>query len=145
MKKVLFVLVCLFTIGTQACSLGDDRPVEVNQLPAKAQQFIKDHFGSATVSYALQDTDLLDRSYKVVFTNSDKIEFTRSGEWTEVDCEHTEVPASIIPPAIAKHVAKKHKGQTIVEIKREKRRYEVTLKNDLELEFTLDGKFIGFD
>ena len=43
MKKLVFLLVCLFTLQTVARA-DDDKPIQVTQMPQPAQQFIKQHF-----------------------------------------------------------------------------------------------------
>ena len=43
MKKILALLVCLLTISTGVCA-DDDRPVRFDQLPAKAQAYVKKYF-----------------------------------------------------------------------------------------------------
>ena len=40
MKKLVFLLVCLFTLQTVARA-DDDKPIQVTQMPQQAQQFIK--------------------------------------------------------------------------------------------------------
>ena len=40
MKKILALLVCLLTIST-GVRADDDRPVRFDQLPAKAQAYVK--------------------------------------------------------------------------------------------------------
>lgn len=40
MKKLLLLFVCLFTLQTIARA-DDDKPIQVSQMPQKAQQFIK--------------------------------------------------------------------------------------------------------
>ena len=47
MKKVLLLLVCLFTLQTVVWA-DDDKPIQVNQLPQTAQTFIKTHFPDNT-------------------------------------------------------------------------------------------------
>lgn len=143
MKKVLFAVVCMLTLSVQ--QVLADKPVNVNQLPAQAQQFLKTYFSGIEISYAKQDTDLFDRDYTVVLTNGDKVEFDRNGVWKEVDCEHHQVPAGIVPAAISNFISANHKGQPVVEIKKERRRYEVKLQNDLDMEFSLDGKLLKYD
>ena len=39
MKKLVFLLVCLFTLQTVARA-DDDKPIQVTQMPQPAQQFI---------------------------------------------------------------------------------------------------------
>ena len=51
MKKVLLLLVCLFTLQTVVWA-DDDKPIQVNQLPQTAQTFIKTHFPNNKVAMA---------------------------------------------------------------------------------------------
>ena len=44
MKKLVFLLVCFFTLQTVARA-DDDKPIQVTQMPQQAQQFINDLFG----------------------------------------------------------------------------------------------------
>lgn len=142
MKKMLFAIVCVLGLSTQ---LFAGRPVETTDLPKNVQEFVKKHFPNVEVSYAKQDDDWFERDYTVVLTNGDKLEFTSKGEWTEIDCEHNQVPEAIIPAAIRKYMNEKQKGQRVVKIKKERRHYEVELSNKLEMEFSLDGKLLKYD
>ena len=54
MKKLVFLLVCLFTLQTVARA-DDDKPIQVTQMPQPAQQFIKQHFADSKVALAKID------------------------------------------------------------------------------------------
>ena len=88
MKKLVFLLVCLFTLQTVARA-DDDKPIQVTQMPQLAQQFIKQHFSDSKVALAKMESDFLYKSYEVIFTNGNKVEFDKKGNWEEVDCKHT--------------------------------------------------------
>ncbi|MBR4846574.1 MAG: PepSY-like domain-containing protein [Bacteroidaceae bacterium] len=143
MKKTLFAIACLFTLGS--ASLLADRPVQKEQLPTNVKEFLTKHFPNVEVSYAKQDNELFDKDFTVVLTNGDKLEFTSKGEWKEADCEYNRVPEALIPVAIRKYVSENQKGNYVVEIKKERRHYDVKLNNKLELEFSLDGKLLKYD
>ena len=49
MKKLVFLLVCFFTLQTVARA-DDDKPIQVTQMPQQAQQFIKQHFADSKVA-----------------------------------------------------------------------------------------------
>ena len=98
MKKVLLLLVCLFTLQTVVWA-DDDKPIQVNQLPQTAQTFIKTHFPNNKVAMAKMETDWFDKSYDVIFTNGDKLEFDKKGVWTEVNCKYSAVPVAVVPEA----------------------------------------------
>ena len=102
MKKVFLFLVCLFALQTVVMA-DDDKPIQVNQLPQPAQTFIKQYFSAAKVAMAKMETDLFDKSYDVIFTNGDKLEFDKRGAWTEVNCKYSSVPGNVIPAQIQKY------------------------------------------
>lgn len=144
MKKILLLLVCLFSLQT-AVRADDDRPIAVTQLPASAQQFIKKHFSGNQVAFAKMEKDWFSKSYDVTFTNGNKLEFDENGEWTDIDCKYTSVPAAIVPKAIADYVAQNYKDVRILKIDRDTRDYEVKLSNRLELKFDLQFNLIDID
>ena len=90
MKKLVFLLVCLFTLQTVARA-DDDKPIQVTQMPQLAQQFIKQHFSDSKVALAKMESDFLYKSYEVIFTNGNKVEFDKKGNWEEVDFPKREV------------------------------------------------------
>lgn len=49
---------------------------------------------------AKMETDWFDKSYDVIFTNGDKLEFDKKGVWTEVNCKYSAVPVAVVPEAI---------------------------------------------
>ena len=131
MKKILALLVCLLTIST-GVRADDDRPVRFDQLPAKAQAYVKKYFPQEKVALAKMEKDFFDKKYEVIFANSSKVEFFKDGTWKEVDCKYSTVPEAVIPEAILRYVK-------VVKIEKEDRGYEAKLANGMKLEF--DNKF----
>lgn len=144
MKKWM-MLAALLTVAIGTSAHADDRPVEVERLPRKAQQFIRDHFAANKVSYAKVDRDLLETTYEVIFTDGSKAEFRKDGEWKEVDCRYTALPAELVPAQIAQHVAERHPDASIVKIERDKRETEIRLSNGFELTFDRRFNLIDID
>lgn len=140
MKKLVFLLVCLFTLQTVARA-DDDKPIQVTQMPQLAQQFIKQHFSDSKVALAKMESDFLYKSYEVIFTNGNKVEFDKKGNWEEVDCKHSSVPVAIIPAAIQKY----YPDAKVLKIERDKKDYEVKLSNRTELKFDLKFNLIDID
>ena len=144
MKKILILITCLLAAPTIALA-DDDKPITVDQLPARAQQFIQQHFSGVKISYAKQDSDWFDKNYEVFFVDGNKVEFRKNGDWKEVDCQYNEIPAGIVPAEIDAFVAQNHTGRKIVKIDRDSRDYEVELDNDLDLKFDMRYNLIGYD
>lgn len=146
MKKIiLFFALIGIALSTPHTAMADDRAVTINQLPKKAQQFIKQHFAQSTVSYATQDTDMFEGEYEVAFTDGSKVEFLKNGEWKNVECKKTGVPSAIIPQRLKDYVAKSHAGAKIIKIERDRKEYEIKLSDGQELKFNLKGDFIRYD
>ena len=145
MKKFLFLALAALTLGSYTACADNDRPISVDQLPQKAQQFIKQHFPKEKIAFAKQERDFMEITYEVVFTSSTKVEFTKDGNWKEVDCKYSTVPVAIIPAQIKNYVSQHYPDTSVVQIDRDKRDYEVKLTNGLELTFDLKFNLIDID
>lgn len=145
MKKLMILAAILFSLGTITAKADNDRMITVNQLPQKSQTFIKQHFPNEKVAYAKYERDFLDSTYEIVFTSSAKIEFFKNGDWKEVDCKYSTVPADIVPAQITAYIQQNWPDASIVKIDRDKRDYEVQLNNRLELTFDLNFNLIEID
>jgi len=144
MKKLVFLLVCLFTLQTVARA-DDDKPIQVTQMPQPAQQFIKQHFADSKVALAKMESDFFYKSYEVIFTNGNKVEFGKNGNREEVNCKYTSVPTAIIPTTIQKYVTTNYPDTRVLKIERDKKEYEVQLSNRVELKFDLKFNLIDID
>ena len=144
MKKLLLLLVCLFTFQA-VVKANDDKPIKVAQLPQSVQQFIKSHFGNSKVAIAKMETDWLDKSYDVIFTDGNKLEFDKQGNWKEINCKYSAVPAGVIPAQILKYVSENYPDAKVLKIERDKKDYEVKLSNRWELKFDLQFNLIDID
>ena len=145
MKKLLILAAAMLTFGTLTVHADNDRPITVSELPQKAQQFIQQHVPNEKVSFAKVENGLFDTTYEVIFTSSSKVEFQKNGDWKEVDCKYSTVPAAIIPQQIAHYVSQHYPDTAVVQIDRDKRDYEVKLTNGLELTFDLKFNLIDID
>lgn len=133
-RTTLVSLTCLFAMQLPATA-GNDKPISVSQLPAAALQLIKKHFPNRKVALAKMESGFFDREYDIIFTNGEKIEFDKNGNWTEIDCKHTSVPASLIPVRITNYVKRNYPGCHILKIEADDGEYEVKLSNRIAITF----------
>ena len=141
----VFLFISLFAMNFVALA-GNDKPIQVSEMPKAAQLFIKNHFADLSVAMAKVETDFLDKNYDVVFTNGNKVEFDKKGNWTNVDCEHTQVPVAILPEAIRQYVAKNYPDAKVLKIEvTDRKGYDVELSNGFELEFDKRMNVIDVD
>lgn len=145
MKKILFVFAAILSLSVLTARADNDKIIAKGMLPAEAQTFISTHFGDLKISYAKEERDFLERSYEVVFADGSKVEFTRKGDWKDVDCRYNEVPAAIVPEAIRDYVSANYPDAKILRIERDANDYEVKLSNRLELTFDKKLNIIDID
>ena len=124
----------LLLFSVTSAYADNDRPIQFNQLPEAAQQFIN-----------TEERDFMEVSYEVMFTNSIKIEFAGNGEWKEVKCKYSTLPEGIVPQPIVDYVGTNFPGVSIYAIDRGYREVEVNLTNGLELTFDSDYTLVDID
>ena len=143
MKKILLILVAVFSVGIFVAVADNDKIINKSQLPKAAQEFIDAHFAGVELLYAKEDCNVLFSSYEVRLENGVKMEFSSKGNWEEVDCQQNAVPAAIVPQPIKEYVEKNYAGNSILAIEKNRNQYEVRLSNRLELKF--DKNFNIYD
>ena len=144
MKKILFVFAAMMMFAGMA-SADNDRIVPYENLPAKAQEFVKKYFPSEKVSYVKEEADFMELSYEVVFAQGTKVEFTGQGEWKEVDCRYSTLNEDLVPAQIRSYVRQNFPDTKFVKIEKGYRDYEVKLTNRLELTFDLNFNLVDID
>lgn len=144
MKKLVLLLVCMFAMQTMVMA-DNDKPIQVNQLPAKAQTFLSTYFKDHKVAMAKEESGVFYKSYEVVFTNGEEVEFDKAGDWKEVKCRQSEVPAAIVPEAIRNYVKTNYPNTRILQIELDKKEYEIRLSNRLEITFDSQMRVIDID
>lgn len=150
MKKFFLQTAAVFSVlffsVTSAFALADaDKPITINELPKAALTVISQNFAKHQVALTKMEVDLLDRSYNVFFTNGDKLEFDRKGNWTEISCKKDGVPAALVPQAIANYVKTHQPDAKIIKIERENKTYDVNLSNGFEYTFNKKFKVVDVD
>jgi hypothetical protein len=144
MKKNFWIILTGLLFFQVACADNDVVTKDLRKLPVKAKEFIEACFSNETVSYIKIDKEILTSSYEVVFTSGVEIDFNNDGDWKEIDCRPLPVPEDIIPGVMLDYVGQNFPEASVVKIKR-KKRYELKLSNELELEFDKNGKFLKMD
>ena len=144
MRRLFLVAAVVFMSLGVACA-NADRPIAVENLPQKAQQFIKKYFANVGVTYVTEDRDVISKDYEVMFADGTKVDFAGNGEWTSVECKGVAVPADIVPQQIKDYVKQNYPDMQIRKIDRDRNDYEVSLSNRLELTFNKDFKLIEID
>ena len=118
MKKILFVLAAMLTIGFSA-KADHDQVVTFNQLPAVAQTMLKQYFVNKMPLVVTMDWD----DYTIMYETGEKVEFEQ----------------------IKNHVRTTFPGTTILKLDRNRRGYEIKLNNGLDIEYNRNFQVVEID
>ena len=141
-KSIFFVLALVMSICLPLTLMADnDQVITFDRLPATAQTMLKQNFSEKVPLVITADWD----DYKVMYTNGDKVEFDKKGNWRDIECKTSQVPADLIPAQITANVNATFPGTSITEIDRDRRGYSVKLSNGLELEYNRNFQVIELD
>lgn len=145
MKKI-FVAILMAFIAVFAVNARDIISRNMSDLPTTAQNTLKQNFKSG-ISVIHIEKDLLGvTEYQVILKDGTDISFDREGVWQEVEMAMGKrVPDSIVPKAILDFIKANNKGRKIIGIEKNRKAYEVTLDNGVELKFDRAGKFLRYD
>ena len=143
--RILMIAICCMVSCNIVANAGNDKPISVNALPAKAQTLLSQHFNGQKVMLATIETGVVSRSYDVVLQNGTKLVFDKKGNLTEVDCKQSIVPDQLIPQAIKNYLMDNYAGQSVKKIEMNKNEYEVELANGLDLTFNKHFQLIDID
>lgn len=143
LETMLFALALLFASPASANTDGG-KAISPGKLPQAALQTINTHLPGRKIAIAKVESELFSKSYTVIFTNGEKIEFDDRGRWTEVKCKRSAVPASLVPAQIAQYIRANYPDCRILEIERDDE-YEVKLSNHVEVTFNKKFEVIDID
>lgn len=147
MKGSIILTMAIFAaVSLSACNHEDKKVIQFGELPQAAQTFVDTHFADKQVSIVYHDTELADKDYEVIFTDGANIDFSKKGEWTEVEDRDTNgVPTAIMLQGIVDYVSTNFAGQYAVQLGKERSNYEVELNNGVEMVFDKEGQFLRYD
>ena len=142
MKKIIFLIVLM--VGSIRLAMADDVVTrDVNQLPLAARELIDKQFSHRKVDFIKIERDLFEETtYEVKLDDGTELEFNSKGGWVEIDAKKDDVPSEFIPQSIQEYMKDHYKGEKIVKIERDRKGYELTLENGLEVNFDQFGKFL---
>lgn len=150
MKRFFTILAfsAAFIVVASAVSAmsSSDKHVSADKLPQAARDFVAKHFPDTSIVSVKTGNEVINSTYEVSLADGTTLEFTRSGEWTEIKRpEGKSIPAAAVPARIAEYVDKNYPANPIREIERDRRGFEVTLRNGAELTFDHKYDLVGYN
>lgn len=135
-RNILYVLLSLTLVASLA--FGKGLVIDPAKLPAKVKTFVKTHFSNTSITYADQDRD----KYEVTLANGVEIDFLLNGDWKEIDGNYTDVPMSVLPPAVANAVKSQFPNIAIRQVGKQWSSYQIKLVNKMDLVIDETGKIL---
>ena len=126
-----------FTISANA-----QKKIEVTELPKPAQDFLKKHFNNREIDVVKKDAEHGEKGYEVKLKDGTEIEFWKDGSYREVDGGKKPIPTAFIPALVKDYVSKNHPNEKITHIDYGHKDLDVDLTNNIDLEFTKEGKIL---
>ena len=124
---------------------AEEKPISIDNLPVKAQQFITQYYPDVAVESTFIENRASLTQYEVRMANGDALQFNKAGQWTEIKCKKGSVPAALIPKRIYAYIVATYPEAKIKEFEHDDRLYEVRLNNQLELTFSSSFKLLDID
>jgi hypothetical protein len=147
MKKSM-TFAALFAAITMLTACDKEDVISESSLPRESRTFLKTHFDGVRIASVVREVDGLEKEYSVWLENGFEINFTRSGDWDEIEGYRETMPASVVdllPVGIDTWIAGNYPDRPIVKINRERWGYEIGLQGNVELDFTEAGEFLRYD
>ena len=141
MRKHLkqIILVASIMMLSAVSAFAADIAIQANQLPKKAQDFVKANFANDQIVYAEQDR----QSYKVELASGIEIDFDKNGDWTDVAGNNKPITTKFVPANIIKTIETKYPQVPVLEISKEYLSYKLKLGNNREVYVDNNGKIVG--
>ncbi len=143
MKKVIVSAFCaLFSVGMYA-------QANTSKLPGTAQDFINQHFSSASVEKVDENSNWQiweDDKYEVRLSNAIELDFDENGDIVEIDTENNEaIPMAALPSKVRSYLETNHANAKVVGWEKQDKEQEIELADGTEVEFDAEGNFRKLD
>ncbi len=146
MKKVfLLAIACLFSV---ICFAKEDGvKISVEELPEKANLFIKDYFPTAKVKAVYKSWDEGVVEYKVIFKTKTTIEFDMVGSWSEIDINPKKdtMPRFIYSNQVNETLDREFYDQVIDKVENDGVYYEFDFTDNSEAKIKSTGEVLKFE
>lgn len=145
MKALILAIAVVISMGLVQCG-SESYSHNANTLPDNAKNLISQNFASAISVVKEESNTFGQKEYEVVLADGTEVTLNGHGEWKNIETPNNHaVPRALVPKPVTEYVSQNHAGASIVGIEKDKKGYEVTLSNGVEIEFNQDGGFLKYD
>lgn len=121
---------------------NDDEVLAIEDIPSSIMNYISTHFPENSVIGAWIDTDDNVTTYEINLSGDVELEFNAQYEVISIESD-MQLPNSVVPQSILDYVAQNYPNNVITSWELEDNLQQIELNNGLELDFNLNGEFVG--
>lgn len=136
-RIILVGLLLGFVLSAKA-----QKRIETTELPKPAQEFLQKYFSHTAVAIAKKDAEHGEKGYEVKLKDRTEVEFWKDGSYREVDGDGKPIPTGFIAASVKDYVEKNYPNEKITHIDYGHKDLDVDLTNNIDLEFTKEGKIL---
>ncbi len=122
-------------------SCDKEEAILTDELPAEVLGFVEAHYDGKTILHVVKELDNLKTYYHVYLDNGTKLDFNRHGSIKKIEGVE-KIPDTVIPQLVLDYVETNYSSEFIRGWKVEDATQDITLSNDIGLEFDRNGNFL---
>ena len=143
-RSILITAMASVLLSFSLFSCEKEKPISPADLPVEITNYISTHFPDNKIIRAIEDKEGRTKNYEIYLDENFKLEFNSKLEIIEIS-GITRIPDSVVPERIRQYVTVNYPEEVIIGWELERGNQQVSLDNDLELEFTMSGDFLRID
>lgn len=140
MKNIRFVLLLTF-LSVSPVLFSQTSSISVKSLPKEALDFIDKYFSEYYLYRGMEQSSM----YTAIFREGLKINFTLKGEWISVNGSGKPIPMGYVDEKIIAAIKEKYPDMDITYINKGSKKYDIKLKNRVNLVVDYDGNILKSD
>jgi hypothetical protein len=145
MKLVKSIAILVLSMATTLI-FAKDKVVPYSQIPSEIRNYVTTHFPKHSVIQSEIDVEGFGFSKKYEINLSDGIELKFNNKKQIIAIEgKSKLPDSVIPQKILQYIATIYPNNAITDWEIDGKNQQISLDNDLELEFNMNGDFVKID
>jgi len=139
--KTKIIIAATLLLGFSITATAQKK-IELKELPKTSQDFLQQYFSNTTIDVVKKDAEHGEKGYEVKLKDGTEVEFWKDGSYREVDGHDKPIPTGFLPQWLNDYVTQHHPYEKVTHIDYGHKDVDVDLTNNIDLEFTKDGKIL---
>lgn len=140
MKKLLVLAIVPFLL----ISCEKEKVISLSETPSEITFYINTNFPENSIIQTIKDTDGFELTYDITLNEGIYLEFNRKKEVIKIHGIE-KLPDSVIPVKLLEFVSLNYANNVIIKWELDDKNQQITLNNNTQLEFNMNGDFLRID